>query len=58
MRENFDLKLYENPVWKVIDKKKWKSPKGFSYEGQNSPHVNVNNNSPGLNRVAIAAYSK
>ena len=33
LRESFDLNLCENPVWKSVDKTKWKDPRGMSYEG-------------------------
>ncbi len=41
LRESFNLELYENPVWKSVDKQKWRSQRGMSYEGQLAPHVNT-----------------
>ena len=41
LRESFDLNLCENPVWKSVDKTKWKNPRGMSYEGQLAPHVST-----------------
>ena len=35
LRESFNMKLYEQPVWKSVEKKKWRGDKrGLSYEGQ------------------------
>lgn len=39
LRETFDLELYNNPVWKSVDKRKWRSSQGMSYEGQIASHV-------------------
>ena len=33
LRESFDNNLYQNPVWKSVDKKKWRDQRGMSYEG-------------------------
>ena len=33
LRESFDQNLCENPVWKSVDKSKWRSQRGMSYEG-------------------------
>ena len=41
LRESFDMNLCENPIWKSVDKTKWKSQKGMSYEGQFAPHVST-----------------
>lgn len=34
LRDSFNHNLYTNPVWKSVDKAKWRNPKGMSYEGQ------------------------
>ena len=39
LRESFNLDIYKNPVWKSVDKKKWRSRRGMSYEGQSANHV-------------------
>jgi len=39
LRENFNMELYLNPVWKSVDKKMWRSKRGMSYEGQPASHV-------------------
>ena len=39
LRESFNMDLYERPIWKHVDKQKWKDPKGMSYSGQFSEHV-------------------
>lgn len=31
LRESFDLELFTNPVWKSVDKQKWRSKRGMSY---------------------------
>ena len=41
LRESFDLKLFENPVWKSVEKKKWRHPRGISYQGQVANHVST-----------------
>ena len=33
LRESFDLELYQNPIWKNVDKSKWRDIKGMSYKG-------------------------
>ena len=33
LRESFDFKLYNNPIWKSVEKRKWRTKKGISYEG-------------------------
>lgn len=39
LRESFDQNLCENPVWKSVDKSKWRSKRGMSYEGQHALHA-------------------
>jgi len=34
-----------NPVWKSVDKTKWRNPRGMSYEGQLAHHVSTNRTS-------------
>lgn len=33
LKESFDLQMYKQPVWKKIEKSKWRSPKGMSHSG-------------------------
>jgi len=33
LKESFDLKMYQQPVWKKIEKSKWRTPNGMSYSG-------------------------
>ena len=33
LRDSFNMKMYSNPVWKSVDKAKWKNPRGMSYQG-------------------------
>jgi hypothetical protein len=37
--ENFNMLMYTEPVWKPIQKSKWRTPRGMSYTGQFSAHV-------------------
>jgi hypothetical protein len=39
LRESFNLRLFEEPKWKKIEKTKWLSPNGMSYSGQMGAHV-------------------
>ena len=40
LRESFDLNLFENPVWKSVDKAKWRGdPRGMSHKGRTAAHV-------------------
>ncbi len=42
LRESFNMQLYEHPVWKSVEKKKWRGDKrGISYEGQLGKHVST-----------------
>ena len=51
--------MYANPVWKSVEKAKWKNPRGMSYEGQLCNHVLTHRSSlmggSGLQRAAIDA---
>lgn len=33
LAESFDMNLYQHPIYKSIDKKKWLDTKDMSYEG-------------------------
>ena len=33
LRESFNMDMYNNPIWKSVDKQKWRSQRGVSYEG-------------------------
>ena len=59
LRESFNAEMYLNPVWKGVDKKKWKHPKGMSYSGQIHEHVSKERASlrggTGLQNTAIMA---
>lgn len=40
--ESFDLFMYENPVWKTVDRKKWLNKKGMDvYSGSYGAHVGL-----------------
>jgi len=39
LKESFNLELFENPVFKEVEKSKWKTPNGMSYSGQTHAHV-------------------
>ena len=41
LRESFNLELYSNPVWKSVEKQKWRTQRGMSYEGHLANHVNT-----------------
>ena len=41
LRESFNMDLYERPVYKSVEKTKWKTARGMSYEGQSGNHVNT-----------------
>ena len=56
LRESFNLELCQNPIWKTVDKSKWKTPRGISYEGQKGSSSNWHSliGGTGTNRVALA----
>ena len=56
LRENFNLELCQNPIWKSVDKSKWKSTRGISYEGQKGSSSNWHTliGGTGTTRVALA----
>lgn len=63
LRESFDMNLYENPVFKNVDKKKWMDQNDMSYEGQSGLHLTTRGQTllggTGLaNSVFTTAYSK
>ena len=62
LRESFNANLYENPVWKSVDKQKWRSARGMSYEGQLANHVNTQRQTllggTGLVNTAMAQVMK
>jgi hypothetical protein len=37
--ESFNLQMYQQPTWKIIEKEKWKTFKGMSYSGQPAAHT-------------------
>ena len=39
LKEDFNLLLFEQPVWKQVDKEKWRTAEGMSYRGQFAAHV-------------------
>ena len=39
LRESFNMDLFNHPVWKSVEKSKWRSKQGMSYEGQLGNHV-------------------
>ena len=39
LRESFNMDLYNRPQWKSVEKQKWRSKRGISYEGQTANHV-------------------
>ena len=59
LRENFNLELCQNPIWKSIDKSKWKAPRGISYEGQKGSSSNWQSliGGTGTTRVALAGHN-
>jgi hypothetical protein len=61
LKETFDLELFENPVFKEIEKNKWRTPNGMSYSGQTHAHVNESispnkTKPPGVINAAMSAY--
>ena len=50
--ESFDLFMYENPVWKTVDRKKWLNPKGMDvYSGNHGAHVGLHYSGQGKTEV-------
>ena len=39
LRESFNMNMYKYHQFKPIEKKKWRSPLGMSYQGQFGAHV-------------------
>ena len=62
LRESFNLEIYQNPVWKSVDKKKWRTRRGISYEGQQGNHITklIQTNLGGTSKqnASIAAHRR
>ena len=44
--------MYENPVWKTVDRKKWLNPKGMDvYSGNHGAHVGFHYSGQGKTEV-------